>query len=399
MRILQLHNHHASKGGAMEVLEDERQLLESGGHTVHQYTLPAAEEMALGAARAGAKAIWNVEAYRDVRNLAHDSRIDIVHVHTPFPLMSPSVFRAAKSAGVPTVTTLHSFRYSCIAAICYRDGHTCEDCVGSKTKWPGVKHRCYHDSVGASVALTTSLILHRRLGTFEESVDRFIALTDFSKDLLVRDGIPPHKIVVKPNSVSDPLSNGDFARQRKPYIAFVGRLIDVKGIKTLLDAWRLARPQRLQLRIAGDGPLAPLVQSALADDASISSAGWLDEASVTQLMAQAEATVVPSEWYEGQPLVILRSLAVGTPVLVSDLANLSDNIAGTGAGLTFCVGESSSLAARLRQLDSDPASSRAMANAARTTYLLRHTPQRNLASLETIYQDVLSGSLRRLDEE
>ena len=204
MRIVQAHNHHAAKGGAMEVLAHERELLLDAGHEVEQYTLPAAEDMRLSGLRAGAKAVWNRDAARDVAALVRSFRADVLHVHTPFPLMSPSVFRAAHAAGVPAVTTLHSYRYSCVVGTCVRDGHICEDCVGKKLKLPGVIHKCYHDSRGASAALTLGLDLHRAAGTFHRAVTRYLTLTEFARKLLIRDGYPVDRILVKPNSVPDP---------------------------------------------------------------------------------------------------------------------------------------------------------------------------------------------------
>ncbi len=137
-------------------------------------------------------------------------------MHTPFPLMSPAVFRAARAAGVPAVTTLHSYRYSCVVGTCVRDGAICEDCVGSKTKLAGVRHACYHDSRPATAALTLSLGLHRAIGTFDHCVSRYLTLTEFSRQLLIRDGFPADKIVVKPNSVPDPGFRADH-RRRPPH--------------------------------------------------------------------------------------------------------------------------------------------------------------------------------------
>ena len=54
--------------------------------------------------------------------------------------------------------------------------------------------------------------------------------------------------------------------------------------------------------------------------------GWVSEDEVTDLMRAAEAVLVPSEWYEGLPLVILRSLSVGTPVITSDLENFPEDV-------------------------------------------------------------------------
>ncbi|MGI8625631.1 MAG: glycosyltransferase family 4 protein [Geodermatophilaceae bacterium] len=389
MRILQLHNHHQSKGGAMEVLAHEAELLTAAGHSVTQYTLPAAAEMGLSAVRAGLKAIWNAEACRDVAARISEFRPDVVHVHTPFPLMSPAVFRTAVGMGVPTVNTLHSYRYSCIAATCFRDGHVCEDCVGKTVKLPGIRHRCYHDSVGASAALTTSLLVHRRLGTLQHKIDRFLSLTGFGKRLLIRDGIPESKITVKPNSVADPGTppGPDTAH---PYAAFAGRLIDVKGIETLLAAWPDVAPG-LTLKIAGDGPLRHLVEQQAASDPSIEYLGWVSEADVGEMMGGARAMIVPSLWYEGLPLVILRSLSFGTPLVVSNLENICEDVVADGAGIAFEVGKSASLAAVLNDVVADREGWSARRDRARASYLTRYTPTEDVRRLESIYAEVIEA--------
>ncbi|CAN5266361.1 glycosyltransferase [soil metagenome] len=393
MRILQLHNHHQSKGGAMEVLAHEAELLSAAGHSVTEYTLPPAEEMGLTAVRAGLKSIWNVEASRDVADRIREFRPDVVHAHTVWPLMSPAVFRTAIGMGVPTVNTLHSYRYSCIAATCFRDGHVCEDCVGKTLKLPGIRHRCYHDSLGGSTALTASLLLHRGVGTLHRKIDRFISLTGFGKRLLIRDGLPEAKITVKPNSVTDPgpPTGPDTA---EPYVAFAGRLIDVKGIETLLRAWPDVAPG-LTLKIAGDGPLRPLVEERAAAVPSITYLCWVSETDVGTLMAGARAMIVPSEWYEGLPLVILRSLSFGTPLVVSDLENISEDVVTDGAGVSFEVGKAASLAAALGDVVADPAGWLARRERARKSYLERYTPMEDVRRLEAIYGAVIRARTGR----
>lgn len=388
MRILQLHNHHESLGGAMEVLAHESSLLSGAGHEVRTFALPAASQLGLSPLRAGMKAVWNVEACRDVETHIRGFRPDVVHVHTPFPLLSPAVFRTAKTLGVPTLTTLHSYRYSCIAATCHRDGHVCEDCVGKKLKLPGLQHRCYHDSVGASAALTISLGLHRAIGTFHGSVDRFLTLTSFSKKLLIRDGIPAEKIVVKPNSVPDPgAATGE--RPAARYVAFAGRLMDIKGVETLLEAWTRADTGDVELRIAGDGPLRQLVEDRSRTDPTVSFLGWLEEDEVFTLMGGAEAVLCPSEWYEGLPLVILRSLAVGTPLIVSDLENISTELLEDHAGEAFRVGDAESLAEVLTRLAAQPAVWGERRQAARASYDARYSPAVDVRNLEAVYADLL----------
>lgn len=394
MRILLAHNHHASLGGAMEVLAHEGALLEAAGHEVATFALPAADDLGLSALRAGAKAVWNVEAGREVGRLIDDFRPDVLHVHTPFPLLSPAVFRVAAARGVPSVTTVHSYRYSCVAGTCFRAGAPCEDCVGSTLKLAGIRHKCYHDSVGATGALTASLVLHRSLGTLQGSINRFLALTPFSKRLLVRDGIPESHVTVKANTVEDPGAAFE-ARADVPYVAFVGRLIDVKGVRTLLDAWRASPPPGLVLRIAGDGPLRELVEQRSAEDETIEYVGWLSQQEVTTFMGGATCVVVPSEWYEGQPLVTLRSLSVGTPLVTSDLENIAEDVVPYGAGVAFRTGDPAALASVLASVSRDPEVWRDRGVAARVAYEGRHTPEATVSQLAQIYGEVVAEGARR----
>jgi glycosyltransferase involved in cell wall biosynthesis len=385
-----MHNHHAALGGAMEVLEHERGLLLAAGHEVQQFTLRPTDELGLSPLRAGAKAVWNRAAALETTEHIRRFRPDVVHVHTPFPLLSPAVFRAAKRAGVPTVVTLHSFRFACVAATCYRDGHICEDCVGRRVKWPAVQHKCYHDSAAASAALSISLLTHRIAGTFHHDIDRYLALTSFARDLMIRDGYPADKIVVKPNSVPDSsvVGHPDLA---DPYFFFAGRLIDIKGVRTLLEGWRRMSRRGLRLVIAGDGELAELVRAASAEDHRIEWRGWLEEPAVTHLMSGAIGTLVPSEWYEGLPLVILRSLSVGTPVIVSDLENISKEVLEDGAGWAFRVGQPLDLAAVMDVVASDPDTTGGMRERARSSFERRYSPSADTRRLESLYRSLVAG--------
>jgi glycosyltransferase involved in cell wall biosynthesis len=386
VRILQVHNRHEEEGGADAVLHAEREQLESAGHVVAQLVYGPASKTGLNRAQMSLAAVWNVSGQRVVSDEVERFRPDVVHVHTPFPLLSPAVFRA--TGDVPVVTTAHSFRYSCIAGTCRRDQRICEDCVGSRTKLAGVRHRCYHDSLAGSAALTLGLTGHRVLGTFDR-VARFVTLTAFAGALLARDGISPSRIVVKPNAVDDPGGVVPVAG-RDGSVLFVGRLVEEKGLQTLLTAWQ---GSGVSLRIAGDGPLRPLVDEAARANPAIEVLGWCDSERLRTLQARAALTVVPSEWYEaGPPLVLLQALAAGTPVVCSDLENISSSVRDAGAGWTFRTGDADSLRAAvdeaLAEWPSRPWLDRSAA--ARALYERDHTPGASLAALETLYDAVVA---------
>jgi glycosyltransferase involved in cell wall biosynthesis len=384
MRILQAHSRHATRGGADHVIDRERELLVAAGHDVEQYfTAPASGP----GVKQAAAAVWNVEAARDIRDRMRVWQPDVLHVHTPFPTLSPAVFWAAHAEGVATVGTVHSYRYSCIAATLRRDGHICEDCIASPLKLPGVRHRCYKDSVAASAVMTASLNLHRGIGTFTRRVGCFLTMTDFARHLLIRDGIPEQRVRVKPNCMDDPGEPVPFG-EREPVVLFVGRLVQEKGITALLSAWRAVTGD-CRLVVIGDGPLRPEVEAAAAADATIEFRGWQTEDAVVRAQRTARLTVVPSEWYEaGPPLVMLQALACGTPLVTCDLENVAATAVASGAAVSFRTGDAASLAATLCRALADPAAGAVMGHAARGLYLRDHTPETTLEILESTYRSV-----------
>jgi glycosyltransferase involved in cell wall biosynthesis len=132
------------------------------------------------------------------------------------------------------------------------------------------------------------------------------------------------------------------------------------------------------------------VEERAAADPSIRFVGWAEEQEVTELMASAELVVVPSQWYEGAPLVILRSLGVGTPVLVSDLENLSTEVLEDRAGWTFRTGDAADLTEKLAGFVRDPGLARGVRARARGSYDRRYSPKENIGRLESVYADAMA---------
>lgn len=400
MRILQLHNLQRATGGADEVIEYERGLLVASGHQVEQLFLPSAVAPKMNMAL---KPIYNPDFCKRLNARITAFRPDVVHIHTPFPLMSPAVFRTAKRRGCATVATLHAYRYSCVAGTLLRAGAPCELCIGRAIKGPAVTHRCYHDSRLASASMAVGLSFHHRLGTFARYVDRFIALSEFAQDIAIRDGLPPGKIVVKPNSVPD---LGDavsaFPAPDVPQVAFVGRLVAEKGIRTVAEAWLRANPALPRLAIAGDGPLRDEVRDLERRCPNVEWRGWLQEDGVNMLISSSCAVVITSDWPEGGvPLVMLRALALKRPVIASDVPNMKDLIREEGLGMTFRAGHPDSLIDVVRSAMADQGRLEVSGDRGREYYLAHHSPEANARALATVYQSALLSAhrvrLRRFD--
>lgn len=385
LSLLQVHNRPLVPGGADGVVANEASILAAAGCRVEQLILDSRTRPDLNSVRTAAKAIWNRQAQHLLEERIALVQPDIVHVHTPFPLMSPAVFRTAHQCGLPTIATAHSYRYSCIRASCYRDAEVCELCVGSRTKMAGVRYRCYKNSYPASLAMASSLVLHRLAGTFDHCVTAYIALSEFMRDLYVRDGFPAEKIVVKPNSVPDPGARG---AARSDYVLYAGRLTIEKGIHTLLGAWE--RSSRLpRLIIVGDGDLRSAVTQAAERDSRIDYMGWVPGEEVTRLLEEALVLILPSEWYEGHPLVAVEGLARGVPVVSSRTANSSGVVEDRVSGVLFDTGDSASLADSILDLIRDDQDLERMGRAGRARYRTLYSQESNVQRLLGIYRSVL----------
>jgi len=389
MKILLVHNSYQQHGGEDVVFQQEKELLQGGGHEVITYEKnneDALQEANQSKVLLGARTIWAVSSRKEFRSMLRQHKPDIVHVHNTFVMISPSIYSACKEEGVPVVQTLHNYRLICPAATLFRDGRICEECVGGGI-WRGVLHGCYRDSRAATATVALMLTTHRLLGTWEQLIDHYIALTEFARQKFVAAGLPEEKISVKPNFVlSDPGERSTLGR----FALFVGSLSDAKGVWALLHAWQTNRLS-IPLRIVGDGPLKEeLVNFAQRNQlVNVSFTGQLPHSRVLNLMKKARCLIFPSEWYEPFGLTLLEAFACGLPVISSGIESLRDLVRPEDTGLVFNAGNSQDLADKVHWAWDHPAEMRAIGKNARAEYQLKYTAEQNYTSLMNIYERTL----------
>ncbi|GHF35977.1 glycosyltransferase involved in cell wall biosynthesis [Deinococcus metalli] len=378
MKILLVHNYYQQPGGEDVVFRAEATLLRDAGHDVEEYTVSNMEIGQQGKAGVAARTVWNAAAARTLNRMVRSGQHDIVHFHNTFPLLSPAVYGAARAAGAATVQTLHNYRIVCASALLFRDGHVCESCLG-RLPVPAVRHRCYRDSVGASATVAAMQVAHRVLGTYRRDVDAYVALTEFARDKFIQGGLPATRLHVKPNFIDPDPGAGPGGGG---YALFVGRLTEEKGVQTLLDAWRRIGTA-LPLKVLGSGPLVGDVEQAAGSVPGVTYLGQRGREEVMALAARAECLIFPSRWYEGFPMTIVESLAVGLPVIASRIGAMEQLIQDGVNGMHFEPGNADDL---VRAVQSFLAGDRPrMRNAARETFVKHYTSAENLRQLMYIY--------------
>jgi glycosyltransferase involved in cell wall biosynthesis len=321
MKVVVAHNRYSSAqpSGENTIVDAEIAQLTAAGVEVLPFlrssdeigSLPAAQKALLPLSPVYAPA-----AQRDLVRLIRAHRPDVLHLHNPYPLISPWIVRTAHAHGLPVVQTVHNYRQVCASGVYFRDGHICHDCRGRAVPLPAVVHRCYRGSAAQSAVMATALTVHR--GTWR-SVDRFIALTDAVAEHLRGYGIAADRIVVKPNAIADP---GEFGPPGDGFL-FIGRLTEEKGLRLLLSAWARHPEGSLgPLRIVGDGPLRAVAQAAADARADVQ---FLGPSGTDEKWAhfRASAVVVAcSTWHDVLPTVVIEALATGRPVLGTALGGI-----------------------------------------------------------------------------
>jgi glycosyltransferase involved in cell wall biosynthesis len=383
MRVLVVHNRYRSAlpSGENMVVDREIAMLRDASIEVDTYIRDSDEIEHFGPvkrAELAVRPIYSLEDSKAFKARIRSFRPDVVHLHNPYPLISPAVIRVAKTAGVPVVQTVHNYRFVCANGLYFRDGRVCQDCLGKQLPWPAVRHSCYRGSMPQSAIMAGSLAVHR---TTWQMVDRFLPVSDFVAEQLVAAGVPPEKITVKPNAAPDP---GEPAPIGEGFL-FAGRLEEEKGIKLLLEAWSLSLLGNMTtLTIVGDGVERSAVQQAASVDPSISYLGSVAADEVGQLLDQCAVRVVPSLWFEAAPLAVIESFARGRPVISTGVgANAS--AVGDEVGWVCPTTSAVGLAETIRHAFGDQSGARVRGMAARSLYERSYLPGEVTRSLLEIY--------------
>ncbi|MFD5593291.1 glycosyltransferase [Streptomyces griseorubiginosus] len=393
MHVLVVHNRYASAqpSGENKVVDQEVELLRSGGHRVELFERRSDD---IGSMSLLAKAAlplrvpWNAAVRSELAGRLRTERPDVVHVHNVFPLLSPAVLAACADAGVPAVATLHNYTQICPPGTLQRDGRPCTECVGS-TPLPAVRHGCYRGSRLATVPLAVSLSANRR--RWWSGVERFLCISAAQRDVLVNAGMPAERLSVKHNFVPDPDARRTDTGE---HVLYLGRLAEAKGVRLLMAAWdeiAAGGGVGVPLVIAGTGPLEAEVTAWAAGRDDVRHVGLLDTAECQKAIARSVAVVAPSTWLEAFGLVVVEAMAAGVPVVAAGHGAFVELVEDGVTGLLHRPGESASLASRIRRIATEPDRNREMGEAARRRYEQGFSPAVGLDRLVEEYRTAIAG--------
>lgn len=387
MRILQVHNRYKTAGGEWTVLNQEHELLKDE-HEVDQFIIKNSDHLDtfLKKAKLIFKTHYNHDSKLLIKEQLQKGKYDVMHVHNFFPLLTPSIFEAAREEGVPSVMSLHNFRLMHPNGLMYYKGkidhrsikRSAYNCV-----WDGV----YRDSKLQTAVVAHMIEYHRKKRTWNQYPSAFIALSKFSRNKFVEGGLPSDRIFIKPNFLRDPINEYHdlkITSEKINRFLFVGRISNEKGIEDLLRCW-MERSIPSELWIVGDGPLKKKLVQKSKGEKSIKWLGQCQRKEVLSLMSNSMALLFPTKWYEGMPMIILEAMSMGCPVISSDIGNPKNMIDHQINGLLFEPGKMADLYKNISWIISNPKNSKKLSENSRKKYEELYTPEKNYSTLMSIY--------------
>ncbi len=237
---------------------------------------------------------------------------------------------------------------------------------------------------------------------FIRGVRRYIAVSDANRQLQIeRMGLPPDRLVRIHNGITAPKVDRSAAREalrdelglgaETPLIGCVGRLVEQKGLKYLIEAAPAISKALPDVRFvfAGEGPLL----EALKQQAELLGVGermiWLGfRTDSHQIIAALDALAMPSE-FEGLPITLLEAMAIGTPVVAHSVDGIPEAVDDGVEGFLVPRGDAGQLAARLIQVLSDREMAERLGNGARERVAREFTAEVMAGKTASLYDEVL----------
>ncbi|HBP00467.1 MAG: group 1 glycosyl transferase [Candidatus Uhrbacteria bacterium GW2011_GWF2_41_16] len=403
MKIVLANKFYFLKGaGAEQYVFDLEHVLNTHGHTTIPFAMQQRKnhetpfnrffvssietekaQLGLEGLRGLGRMVYSFESAKKMRALIQETHPDLCHIHNIYYQISPSILSVLHEKGIPMVMTVHDYHLISPQYMMWSRGRV--ENWRNVPLWRSAIARFHKHSFLASAAAAFTFRLHERMGLYR-LIDRYIAPTHFVKHRLVHAGFPAGKIQVLPFGIDAEKISPRF--DDDGYILFVGRLVEEKGIWTLLRAAK--EMPDISFKIVGTGPEEKKLHLAGDRLSNVEFLGFRNKDEIWDLYRGARCVVVPSLWYEVFGLVALEAMAVGKPVVASHIGGLPEIVSDRTTGLLFPPGNTHALVETLRRLVDYPSFAHELGVAGRERVLEDFSFERHYHGLMEVYEDAMS---------
>ncbi|MBZ0190089.1 MAG: glycosyltransferase family 4 protein [Candidatus Kuenenia stuttgartiensis] len=412
LNVLHINKFHYMRGGSETIYFETAKLLESHGHKSLFFSMQHPENLScetrnyfmpyvdlntnsngiINQLKSTGRILYSLKAKKLLSKLLNEYPLDIVHLHNIHHQISPSILHILKKRKIPVVMTLHDYKMVCASYLMMANGKNCEACSGGNYL-AVIKNKCVKGSLAKSCLAALEMYMHHRFFDIYNNVDAFISPSFFLKKKLAEMGFRK-KIIHLPNFIDTEkfgkVKGGENGRENS--LVYFGRLAPEKGLYTLIKATKLLNTNcKVGIKIIGDGQIkVDLEEKAKSEgNSNIQFLGYMKGVSLYKEIKKCLAVVLPSEWYENNPMSVLEAFALGVPVIGAKIGGIPELVKEGITGLTFESGNAHELAEKIRYVLDNPGKVAKMGENARVFVEQNLNAEKYYQGLINIYQSAI----------
>lgn len=410
MKIILVNYRYFISGGPERYYFNIKEILERQGHEVIPFSIKSArnvpndferyfldivdDEVYFAQAKKSLRVVlksfsrmfYSFEAKRKMTRLLKDVKPDLVYIMQFHNKISPSIIDAARNRGIPVVHRISDFQYMCPNALFYNDVKgVCEDCLKGK-RWNCVRYRCVLGSTVYSAIKTAAKGLHDLMGVTRK-INAFVVPSSFTLRKLLEYGIPQEKLHHIPTFFN--LKEKDPVVEYKPFVLYVGRIEKQKGLMTLIRAFEDTDMALKIIGFSNDGYEDELKAYLQVKKHHIEFLGRMTFEQIVPYLKSCRCTVVPSEWYDNFPNVILESFAYKKPVIATNFGSLPELVVDGQTGCTFRYADYNDLRLKAEFMLQQEKEAKRMGLMGFTRLLQDYSPEEHYRQLMQIFNKLL----------
>ena len=341
--------------------------------------------------------IYSGEAKKKFEALVLKTKPDLIHLHIFQHQLSPSILDICKKYRLPVVYTAHDLKMLCLNYVMMTHGQICEKCKGGHYM-NCLRQKCVKNSSAKSLINVCEGYLHKWRKSYD-AIHTIITPSEFYRRKFLEFGLKEDRVVHLTNFLDREKPLIQKREDAGQYFLYFGRLSGEKGIITLIKAYALYTEKentKVKLYIVGTGPCEEEVKATIEDKklTSVKLLGFKSGQELIDIVGNARAVILPSEWYENGPYTAIEALQCAKPIIGSDLGGIPELIDGNGR--IFTHGNVEELAKTLGEFAAPGTQEyTAMCTKSEQSFNDNYTAEGHYAKLMEIYEKTIAKSQTR----
>lgn len=410
MKILMVNKFFYIKGGSETYYFALKRLLESKGHEVIDFSMKDPKNFESPYSdyfveavdyngpngfkdkiRAARNIIYSKEARVKFESLVKATKPDVVHLHIFQHQLSPSILDVCKKYNLPVVYTAHDLKMLCLNYVMMTHGEICEKCKGGHY-FNCARNKCVKNSFAKSMINVCEGYLHKWRKSYD-AIDVIVTPSNFYRKKFIEFGVSEQRVIHLANFLDRERPAVNLSDDCGKYFLYFGRLSREKGIMTLIKAFEKYAEAggTSDLYIVGNGPCMDDINAYLTEKGltKVKLLGFKSGQDLIDVVGNARAVILPSEWYENGPYSAIEALQLGRPIIGSELGGIPELIDKNG--YIFRHGDVDELSGILASFpDKDSEEYKELSQASFRIYDERYTAASHYPTLEKVYEKAIN---------